>query len=283
MYTKFQGHQPFGSREDDFLMFLPYVGMSAILVMWPGPLEQTFVPPSHRSSIWNLTSTGPVVSEEKMFKECGWWWRRMTMTEAYLSYKLTKWAFGSGELKRGITQHWQVLRKRKKIWVRLPYNGIFSRRQIFAVLSKTWGFFFADFKFRGGQHPWKTILILFRENRGGGGITWFSLDRQTVWEENLRPKYLKRMEIKDICNLTDKKQKKNKKTKRTYLHTDGWIKLLFRAKQCLILELWKLCHTTLFAIKQLVAYSECNIIANILFNKETKTITCISNTTTKEN
>ena len=38
----------------------------------------------------------PVVSDEKMFKECG---RRRTM-EAYLSYKLTKWAFGSGELKK---------------------------------------------------------------------------------------------------------------------------------------------------------------------------------------
>ena len=27
--------------------------------------------PSHRSSIWNLTLIGPVVSEEKTFKECG--------------------------------------------------------------------------------------------------------------------------------------------------------------------------------------------------------------------
>ena len=53
------------------------------------------VPPSHRSSTWNLTLIGPVVSEEKMFKECG----RRRMTEAYLSYKLTIWAFGSGELK----------------------------------------------------------------------------------------------------------------------------------------------------------------------------------------
>ena len=70
--------------------------MAAILVMWPGPFEQTFVPPSHRSSIWNLTLIGPVVSEEKMFKECGR--RTMTTTEAYLSYKLTKWAFGSSEL-----------------------------------------------------------------------------------------------------------------------------------------------------------------------------------------
>ena len=79
------------------------MGMAAILVMWPGPFEQTSVPPSHKSSIWNLTLIGPVVSEEKMFKECGR--RRMTdndirrMAEAYLSYKLTKSAFGSGELK----------------------------------------------------------------------------------------------------------------------------------------------------------------------------------------
>ena len=71
MHTKFQGHLPFGSGEEDFLRFLPYMGMVAILVMWPGPSEQTFVPPYHRSSIWNLTSTDPVVSEE-MFKECGW-------------------------------------------------------------------------------------------------------------------------------------------------------------------------------------------------------------------
>ena len=47
------------------------MGMVAILVMWPGPFEHTFVPPSHRSSIWNMTFIGPVVSEEKMFKECG--------------------------------------------------------------------------------------------------------------------------------------------------------------------------------------------------------------------
>ena len=72
------------------------MGMVAILVMWPGAFEQTFVPAPHRSSIRNLTLIGSVVSDEKMFKECGRW-RPM---EAYLSYKLTKSAFGSGELKR---------------------------------------------------------------------------------------------------------------------------------------------------------------------------------------
>ena len=66
--TKFQGHWPFGAGEE---YFLPYMGTAAILVMWPGRFDQTFVPPSQRSSIWNLTLIGPVVSEEKMFKECG--------------------------------------------------------------------------------------------------------------------------------------------------------------------------------------------------------------------
>ena len=78
------------------------MGMVAILVMWPWPFEQTCVPPSHWSSIWNLTLTGPVVSEEKMFKFKVWTTtddgRRRKM-EVYLSHKLTKWAFGSDELK----------------------------------------------------------------------------------------------------------------------------------------------------------------------------------------
>ena len=42
-----------------------YTGMVAILVMWPGPFEQTFIPLSHWSSISNLTDLiGPVVSKE---------------------------------------------------------------------------------------------------------------------------------------------------------------------------------------------------------------------------
>ena len=66
--------------------------MAAILVMWLGPYEQTFVPP-YGDPIWELALIGPVVSEE-MFKECGQRTddgrpdRRRT-TEAYLSYKLT--------------------------------------------------------------------------------------------------------------------------------------------------------------------------------------------------
>ena len=67
------------------------MGMAAILVMWPEPFEQIFVALSHEDSIWNLVSIGPMVSEEKMLKECGWQTTddRRT-TEAYLSYKLTR-------------------------------------------------------------------------------------------------------------------------------------------------------------------------------------------------
>ena len=67
LHTNFQGHQLFGSRED-FLRFLPYMGTVAILVMWPGPYQQTFVPPSHGGSTWNLASIGPAVSKEKKFE-----------------------------------------------------------------------------------------------------------------------------------------------------------------------------------------------------------------------
>ena len=33
LQTNFQGHRPFGSGEEDFLRFLPYIGVAAILVM----------------------------------------------------------------------------------------------------------------------------------------------------------------------------------------------------------------------------------------------------------
>ena len=44
------------------------MGMVAILVMWSGPFEKTFLSLSHGDSILNLASIGPVVSEEKMLK-----------------------------------------------------------------------------------------------------------------------------------------------------------------------------------------------------------------------
>ena len=33
LHTKFQGHRPFGTGEEDFLSLLPYMGVAAILVM----------------------------------------------------------------------------------------------------------------------------------------------------------------------------------------------------------------------------------------------------------
>ena len=33
LHTNFQGHRPFGSREEESLMFLPYMSMAAILVL----------------------------------------------------------------------------------------------------------------------------------------------------------------------------------------------------------------------------------------------------------
>ena len=45
LHTKFQGHQPFGSGEEDFLRFLAYMGMAAILVMWPGLFWTNFRSP----------------------------------------------------------------------------------------------------------------------------------------------------------------------------------------------------------------------------------------------
>ena len=38
--------------------------MAAILVMWPGPVEQTFILPS----TWNLASIGLAISKEKKFE-----------------------------------------------------------------------------------------------------------------------------------------------------------------------------------------------------------------------
>ena len=90
LHTKFQGHRLIGSREEDFLRFLPYMGMAAILVMWPELFEQLFVPPIPGGYIWNLVTIGPVVSEEKSFEIVDG--RRRTTTDdgACLYYKLPR-------------------------------------------------------------------------------------------------------------------------------------------------------------------------------------------------
>ena len=66
LHAKFQAHRTSGSGEEDFLRFLPYMGMAAILVMLPGPFIQTFVPSSQGGSTKKkLALIGQAVSEEK--------------------------------------------------------------------------------------------------------------------------------------------------------------------------------------------------------------------------
>ena len=44
LHTKFQGHRSIDSDEEDFLRFLPYMGMAATLVMWTHPFVYIFIP-----------------------------------------------------------------------------------------------------------------------------------------------------------------------------------------------------------------------------------------------
>ena len=71
------------------------MGVVAILVMGPGPLKQTFVPPSKGVSIWNLSSIGPVVSEKTFENVDG-----QTTDGGVIALLIAHLgAFGSGELK----------------------------------------------------------------------------------------------------------------------------------------------------------------------------------------
>ena len=71
------------------------MGVVAILVKWPRPQEQTFVPPSHWGSIWNFALIGQAVLEKKIFENGGW----RTDDGPWLYYKLTNEPKDSGELK----------------------------------------------------------------------------------------------------------------------------------------------------------------------------------------
>ena len=77
LHTNFQGHWPFGSKEEDFLRFLPYMDMAAILVMWHRPFQQSFIPLSHGGFIRNLASIGLKVSKKRSLKM----WIRVTLDE----------------------------------------------------------------------------------------------------------------------------------------------------------------------------------------------------------
>ena len=82
--------------EKIFEGFIPYMGMAAILVMWPRLYEQTLVLLSLWGSIWNLASIGQAVLEKKIFENGG---RRIDDDGPWLYFKLTNQPKGSGELK----------------------------------------------------------------------------------------------------------------------------------------------------------------------------------------
>ena len=97
--NKLQGHQSFGSWEEDFPSFFTIMGVAAILVMWSRPYEQTFVPPPHTGSISNLVSIGPAFQRRCHLKML---MMQRHMTGHCLTCKLSRSlpSFGSGELKR---------------------------------------------------------------------------------------------------------------------------------------------------------------------------------------
>ena len=86
--------------------FLPYMGMSAILVMWPRPREQTFVPPSHWGSIWNLALISPAVLEKKIFEKCGRTDDEQTTDHGYTISSPNWWAYSIAMVRRPWGLRW---------------------------------------------------------------------------------------------------------------------------------------------------------------------------------
>ena len=67
LHTKFQGHWSTGSGEEDFLRFLPYMGMAAMLVMWLNSFVKNFIPILPQAFIWILVPNDPTVFEKNKF------------------------------------------------------------------------------------------------------------------------------------------------------------------------------------------------------------------------
>ena len=67
LYTKIQPWRFLGSGEEDtFLVFLPYMGMAAILVNGPWPYVQIFNPPLTEGSTWSFRGF-----REEIVQSCG--------------------------------------------------------------------------------------------------------------------------------------------------------------------------------------------------------------------
>ena len=68
LQAKCQDHRTSGSGEEDFQRFLPYMGMAAILVMWPASCHQIFISLYLKAFIQSLVQIGTVVSEKIQFE-----------------------------------------------------------------------------------------------------------------------------------------------------------------------------------------------------------------------
>ena len=93
MHTKFQGHRPFGSREGFYQIWAWRPTWLCdqdclITLTFPHPIEAPY-------EIWFWLAQCFLRRCLKSVDDDG---RRRRTTEAYLSYKLTKWPFGSDEL-----------------------------------------------------------------------------------------------------------------------------------------------------------------------------------------
>ena len=92
----------------------------------------------------------------------------------------------------------------QKLWYKLVLlhmhyriMGYFRVAKFLLFCLKNMAIIFRRFQFSRSATSAKNYFDFFRENHGGGGITRLSLDRSTMRKENLWPKYLKRMGIKD--------------------------------------------------------------------------------------
>ena len=191
------------------------MGMAAILVMWPETFEQTSVPPSRRSSIWNLTLIGPVVSEEKMFKECGR--RRRT----YLSYKLTKWVFGSAELKMSVRP---ASVRPAKTQISLGVRPVWSESSLCTHwVAKDQRFLHADNEDsdQTGRMPrligvfaGRTLILLVLSCRGSFKTRWMiEISTLVVCHKDILALAMEQSNTTTLIIYLQKKKKKKKKKK----------------------------------------------------------------------
>ena len=69
LYTKIQPQNCLSTGEEDFQVFLPYMGMAVFLFNDAKPFEQSVNIPSTERTMWKLVKIGQVLSEKKMFKD----------------------------------------------------------------------------------------------------------------------------------------------------------------------------------------------------------------------